>query len=125
MNAKSFARACLLSLLVSAAPVPSATVEGAEPAGDDRGARLFFRIVGSRNNAPLLPKTRSVCARQGQDRVGNTGMADAGFTEFPFCRDTVDFGFLDNYAIYPRIVSGARIDEGHVNSADIVMDHVY
>jgi len=125
VNAKSFARACLLSLLVSAAPVPSATVEGAEPAGDDRGARLFFRIVGSRNNAPLLPKTRSVCARQGQDRVGNTGMADAGFTEFPFCRDTVDFGFLDNYAIYPRIVSGARIDEGHVNSADIVMDHVY
>jgi len=89
------------------------------------GEQLFFRVVGSQNNAPLLPKTRSVCAPCGGQRVGSTGMADAGFTEFPFCRGYVDFGFLEDHAIYPRLVSHAAIVPGRVNTADIVMDHVY
>ncbi len=90
-----------------------------------RGRQLFFRLLGACTNAPLLPKTRSAWSHDNAVRTGTTGMADEGFTEFPFCFGRMDFTFLENYAIYPRIVSGVQADPGGVNTADILIDHVY
>ncbi len=89
------------------------------------GRQLFFRVLGSSSNAPLLPKTRSVYAPCGSPVTATTGMADEGFTEFPHCKGRVDFCFQENYAIYPRIISGALMDPDRINTADIVVDHVY
>jgi hypothetical protein len=90
-----------------------------------RGTRLFYRMVGSQNNAPILPKTRSVWTQDKRCETGNTGMADEGYTEYPFCFGVMDFGFVERYSVYPRFVSGAQADENIVNTADLVIDHVY
>lgn len=90
-----------------------------------RGKQIFYRMVGSRNNAPILPKTRSVWTQDRRVDTGTTGMADEGFTEFPFCYGVMDFTFVENWAIYPRLVSGAQASETRVNTADILIDHVY
>jgi len=37
----------------------------------------------------------------------------------------MDFTFIENCAVYPRLISDARADESIVNTADIVADHVY
>lgn len=97
----------------------------AEGEGKPRGRQLFYRMVGSRNNAPILPKTRSVWTQDKRVEIGNTGMADEGYTEFPFCYGLMDFTFVEHGPIYPRIISGAQADESRINSADLVIDHVY
>jgi hypothetical protein len=90
-----------------------------------RGVQLFYRMVGSQSNAPILPKTESVWTQDRDFRTGNTGMADEGFTEYPFCHGVMDFTFAEHGAIYPRLISGAQADESIVNNADMVIDHVY
>jgi len=90
-----------------------------------RGTQLFYRMSGSQNNAPILPKTRSVWTQDKLCEVGNTGMADEGYTEYPFCFGLMDFSFVEQYSIYPRCISGAQADENIVNTADLVIDHVY
>lgn len=90
-----------------------------------RGKQIFYRIVGAHENARVLPKTRSVWTQDRRVDVGNTGMADEGFTEFPFCYGVMDFTFVEDWAIYPRLVSGAQASEERVNTADILLDHVY
>ncbi len=100
----------------------------AEEAADKerpRGRQLFYRMVGAEDNAPHLPKTRSVWTQDKRVEIGNTGMADEGYTEFPFCYGLMDFTFVEHGPIYPRIISGAQADESRVNSADLVIDHVY
>ena len=57
------------AFLTSCAP---ANLEGGGAGGGPaarRGARLFFRLVGSQTNAPILPKTRSVWTQDGQVRT--------------------------------------------------------
>lgn len=97
----------------------------ATAAEDRRGSQLFYRMVGAETNAPILPKTRSVWTQDKQEKIGTTGMSDLGFTEYPFCYGKMDFTFIENYAIYPRLVSSAQADEKIVNSADMVVDHPY
>lgn len=90
-----------------------------------RGNRLFFRAVGSQNNAPVLPKTRSAWTQDRREQTGNTGMADQGYTEYPFCFGRMDFTFVEHAAYYPRLLSGVQADEARVNTADLLLDHVY
>ncbi len=90
-----------------------------------RGEQLFYRMLGSRTNAPLLPKSRTACTREGAERTGSTGMSDSGFTEYPFCSGKVSYTFVEKYAYFPRIASGIAIAPGRVNAGDILIDHVY
>ena len=90
-----------------------------------RGKQLFFRLLCSQTNSPLIPKTRSAWTHDNSIKTGHTGMADEGFTEFPFCFGSMDFTFLENYACYPRLISGAIADESRINTADIIINHVY
>lgn len=87
--------------------------------------QLFYRMVCSQSNASILPKTKSVWTQDQRVRVSNTGMADEGYTEFPFCYGVMDFTFAEAYAIYPRLISGAQADVTRVNTADLIVDHVY
>ena len=105
----------------------TASALAAEGEGKDRprGSQLFFRMVGSDSNAPILPKTRSVWTQDQRTGIGNTGMADEGYTEYPFCYGKMDFTFVERYGIYPRLISGAQADQTRVNTADMVIDHVY
>ncbi len=54
-----------------------------ENAAAPHGARFFYRVLGSRTNAPSLPKTRSAWTEDRRETTGTTGMADEGFTEYP------------------------------------------
>lgn len=113
---------CMVCLMSGGHPVD------AEKAGEEakpRGRQLFYRMVGAQDNAPHLPKTRSVWTQDKRVETGNTGMADEGYTEFPFCYGRMDFTFVEYGPIYPRIISGAQADESRTNSADLVIDHVY
>jgi hypothetical protein len=112
-----------LVLCVKVAVAVSAAA--AEPEAGRRGAPLFFRAVGAETNAPVLPRTRSAWTQDRQERTGTTGMSRHGFTEYPHCSGAMDFTFVQSSAYYPRIVSGAPADPGTVNTADIVLDHVY
>ncbi|HAK95512.1 MAG TPA: hypothetical protein DCM87_11020 [Planctomycetes bacterium] len=99
--------------------------EGGDDAAAPCGTRLFYRVLGSRTNAPPLPKTRSAWTQDRRETTANTGMADEGFTEYPFCSGAMDFTFVEDYAIYPRLISDARADATRVNTADMVIDRVY
>lgn len=109
------------------AMVPVSLAVAGEAGGEhkQRGRQLFYRMVGSQNNAPILPKTRSAWTQDKRVEIGNTGMADEGYTEFPFCYGLMDFTFVEHAAIYPRIIYSAQADETRVNTADLVIDHVY
>jgi len=102
---------------------------GSAPAAEQpaakRGAKLYFRVLGAECNAPILPKARSAWTQDRQLRTGTTGSSDYGFTEYPFCSGRMDFTFVEGHAIYPRLVSGAEADPDAVNTADILVDHVY
>ena len=111
----------LVSCWVATAVLSAEHEKGDRP----RGSQLFFRMVGSENNAPILPKTRSVWTQNKRAEIGNTGSADAGYTEYPFCWGVMDFSWVERYAIYPRVVSNCQADETIVNTADMVIDHVY
>ncbi|MBN2473936.1 MAG: hypothetical protein JXB62_04980 [Pirellulales bacterium] len=117
-------RVFVAALVLLPAIVDTAATEGAEPARR-RGSQLFFRMVDSQSNAPVLPKTRSAWTQDRQVRIGSTGMSDLGFTEYPFCFGKMDFTFVEQYAVYPRFLSGVQADEGIVNTADLVVEHVY
>ncbi len=123
MNRAAFSiLAAAITLLSIAAQVIAEENEGD---ARRRGSQLFFRLLGSETNAPILPKTRSAWTQDRQTRVGTTGSSDLGFTEYPFCFGTMDFTFIEEHAIYPRLISGVKADETIVNTADILADHVY
>jgi hypothetical protein len=113
------------SLAVSFAGVSAAEAAPEEGKPRPRGAQIFYRMTASQKNAPVLPKTRSVWTQDRRTDIGNTGMADEGYTEFPFCYGVMDFTFDENWGIYPRLVSGAQADESRVNTADLLIDHIY
>lgn len=86
---------------------------------------VFYRVLSAQTNAPILPKTRSALSKDGGPMTGNTGMADEGFTEYPCATGTLDLTFVEGFAIYPRFISGLQADRSRVNTADMVVDHVY
>lgn len=90
-----------------------------------QGKQIFYRVVGAQTNAPIMPKTRSAIAEDWGDGTGGTGMADSGFTEYPWMSGVMDLTFVEGYAHYPRFISGAQADTTRVNTADMVIDHVY
>lgn len=114
-------RVLLVLILVACA----AETNGGEETERPRGSQLFFRAVSGASNAPIEPKTRSAWTQDRRASTGNTGMADEGFTEYPFCYGRMDFTFVERNAYFPRFISGARADETIVNTADMVLDHVY
>lgn len=63
---------CLFLTVVAALCTLSTDAPATEDEGKTQreGTRLFFRMVGAQNNAPILPKTRSVWTRDRQVRVG-------------------------------------------------------
>jgi len=89
------------------------------------GKQLFYRMLGSRTNSPLLPKTRTVWTQEGSERTGSTGMADSGFTEYPFCCGKISYTFVEKYAYFPRIASSLPVAPDRINTGDILIDHVY
>ncbi len=95
---------------------------GGRPPGT---VRLFYRMLGSQSNVPFVQKTRTVAAKDRAWRVGTTGMANAGFTEYPFCSGRWSFTFQEHLGLFPRIASHVPIDTGRVNTCDIVIDWVY
>ncbi len=90
-----------------------------------KGVQLFYRLLGAQSNGPLLPKTRTICAQDGAEATGQTGMADSGFTEYPFCAGKVSYTCAEQFAFFPRIASGVPIDSSGRNVGDILIDHVY
>jgi hypothetical protein len=113
------------SIVVSVVVFLGSTATRAAEREAPRGKQIFYRMVGSRDNARILPKTRSVWTQDRRVEIGSTGMADEGYTEFPFCYGVMDFTFVENWAVYSRLISGAQASESHVNTADILIDHVY
>lgn len=99
--------------------------DAAEQDGGRDGVQLFYRMIAAQTNAPILPKTRTVYGPRGSAVTGTTGMADSGFTEYPFCKGIVDYSFAERGAFYPRIASGLPIDPAGINYGDILIDHVY
>jgi hypothetical protein len=91
----------------------------------EKGVRLFYRILGSKSNGPFVRKTRSVAAPDYAPRTASTGMANAGFTEYPFCSGEWSFSFRERFGLFPRFASGVRIDPNRVNTCDILVDWVY
>ncbi|UCG49411.1 MAG: hypothetical protein JSU94_06435 [Phycisphaerales bacterium] len=89
------------------------------------GVRLFYRILGSQSNGPFPLKTRTVAAPDGAARIATTGMANAGFTEYPFCRGDWSFTFRERYGLFPRFAGAVPIDPNRVNTADILVDWTY
>ena len=132
-------RTCLITALVSAAclasPAQQKGVIGTLASSatsrcwaQETGrvtTRLFFRMVGASSNGPILPKSRSAWTEDRRTVTSNTGMADEGYTEYPFCSGLMDFSFTPQHAIYPRLISAAKADLSRVNSADLVVQHVY
>lgn len=87
--------------------------------------RLFYRMIGAQSNGPFPLKTRTVAARDGAVRTGSTGMANCGFTEYPFCSGFWSFSFRPKWGLFPRFASHVAIDADRVNTCDIVLDWVY
>jgi hypothetical protein len=96
-------------------------------AAEDRAGtvQLFYRMIGSHSNGPFVQKTRTVAARDGAPRTGMTGMANAGFTEYPFCAGRWSFTFREHLGLFPRIASHVPIDASRVNTCDMLIDWVY
>ncbi len=114
-----------MTLVAIAAVVVAALLPGQVMCEGGSGEQVFYRMLGSETNAPLLPKTRTVCACEGEERTRSTGMADSGFTEYPFCSGKASYTFAENYAYFPRIASDLPVAPGRVNTGDILIDHVY
>ncbi|MBN1419269.1 MAG: hypothetical protein JXP34_10860 [Planctomycetes bacterium] len=109
-----------------ASPDAAGATAGAPlPLPPKEGVRLFYRMLGSQSNGPLPWKTRSIAARDGEARTATTGMADSGFTEYPFCSGRWSFTFRERAGTFPRIASAVEIDPDRVNTADILLDFVY
>jgi len=100
----------------------SIALSGAE---SHNGVRLFYRILGARSNGPYVRKTRTVAAPDGAPRTASTGMADSGFTEYPFCSGRWSFSFREFRGLFPRIASHVPIDPSGENTCDILVDWVY
>jgi len=117
-------RRILVALAITALVAGACT---ATDAGYDRavGKQLFYRMIGSQSNGPFVHKTRAVAAPDGAKRVAATGMADSGFTEFPFCSGSWSFTFAESMGMFPRIAGGVTMDTSRVNTCDILLDWVY
>jgi len=92
---------------------------------DKKGVRLFYRMLGAPSNGPFPRKTRTVAAPDGAPRTASTGMANAGFTEYPFCSGPWSFTFRESYGMFPRFADSVPIDPARVNTCDLLMDFVY
>jgi len=90
-----------------------------------KGKRLFYRILGSQSNGPFVRKTRTVAAPDYSARIATTGMANAGFTEYPFCFGNWSFTFRQRYGLFPKFATSVPMDPTRVNTADILVDWVY
>jgi len=118
--------AVVLTSACSGAGLATGESDGpALPLPREEGVRLYYRILGSQSNAPLPWKTRSIAARDGDARTATTGMADSGYTEYPFCSGRWSFTFCERAGYFPRIASAVEIDPTRINTADILLDFVY
>jgi len=126
MNANTNANRRLCRITASAISLFLCAAALADSGYDrDRGVRLFYRILGSQSNSPFPLKTRTVAAPDGAARIATTGMANAGFTEYPFCRGEWSFTFRERYGLFPRFAAAVAIDPNRVNTADILVDWTY
>lgn len=90
-----------------------------------KGKRLFYRILGSQSNGPYVRKTRTVAAPDYVPRTPTTGMANAGFTEYPFCYGNWSLTYREREGIFPRFAMSLPMDPTRVNTCDILADWVY
>ena len=70
-----------------------------------KGVQTFYRMLGSQSNGPFLLKTHTAAALDYAERIGSTGMANAGFTEYPFCGGRWSFTFRERWGMFPRFAS--------------------
>ncbi len=89
------------------------------------GEVLFYRMLDAERNAPLYPRTRTVCIIDGTPKTSSTGMATSGYTEYPFRQGRISYTFAETYAFFPRFVLGAAVESGVINAGDVLIDHVY
>ena len=101
------------------APAPTGSID------KDKGKRLFYRILGSQSNGPYIRKTRTVAAPDYFPRTATTGMANAGFTEYPFCYGNWSLTFREQEGLFPRFAMSLPMDPTSVNTCDILADWVY
>jgi hypothetical protein len=98
---------------------------GTAGAQESKGVRLYYRMLAEGNNAPFPAKTRSILAMDGEERTRSTGMADSGFTEYPFCHGKVSYTLAESFMYFPRFVSGVEVDPSKVNTGDILLPQAY
>ena len=101
------------------APAPTGSID------KENGKRLFYRILGSQSNSPYVRKTRTVAAPDYLPRTATTGMADAGYTEYPFCFGNWSITFREREGLFPRFATSLAMDPTRVNTCDILVDWVY
>ncbi|MBN2271632.1 MAG: hypothetical protein JXN61_13520, partial [Sedimentisphaerales bacterium] len=101
------------------APAPTGSID------KEKGKRLFYRILGSQSNGPYIRKTRTVAAPDYFPRTATTGMANSGFTEYPFCYGNWSLTFRECEGLFPRFAMGLPLDPTRVNTCDILADWVY
>ena len=94
-------------------------------AEDKFGVRMYYRILGEQHNGPFPLKTKSILLIEGETRTRTTGMANSGFTEYPYMKRTVSYTFAEDFMYFPRIASGLDIDPVGNNSGDILVPQVY
>lgn len=90
-----------------------------------RGKRLFYRILGSQSNGPYVRKTRTVASPDYLPRTATTGMANAGYTEYPFCYGNWSLTYREREGLFPRFAMSLPMDPARVNTCDILADWVY
>jgi hypothetical protein len=90
-----------------------------------KGVQTFYRMLGSQANGPFVLKTNTVAALDYAERIGSTGMANSGFTEYPFCDGRWSFTFRERWGMFPRFASDVLIDPTRINTFDILLDWVY
>ena len=91
----------------------------------NKGVQTYYRMLGSQSNGPFVLKTHTVAALDYAERIGSTGMANAGFTEYPFCGGRWSFTFRERWGMFPRFASDIPIDPTQINTFDILLDWVY
>jgi len=101
------------------APAPTGSID------PKKGKRLFYRILGSQSNGPYVRKTRTVASPDYLPRTATTGMANAGYTEYPFCYGNWSLTFREREGLFPRFAMSLPMDPTRVNTCDILANWVY